>query len=161
MRPLDLLPRAQFRYSHSLPLECVVCIRDISLWFEPKRDRAGIGFVPALLRQDGITGHTSVVNRGEQAWIVPELPSVLLNNLPDNFFADTIAPSRARLTNAPQHPSASDAGCKGPIIDDALYPIWDRHSSDVPSFADEVHDSPVFIATLEVTKVKFDEFAAT
>jgi len=34
-------------------------------------------------------------------------------------------------------------------------------SSDVPSFADEVHDSPVFIATLEVTKVKFDEFAAT
>jgi hypothetical protein len=31
----------------------------------------------------------------------------------------------------------------------------------VPTFADEVYDSPVFIATLEVTKVKFDEFAAT
>jgi hypothetical protein len=31
----------------------------------------------------------------------------------------------------------------------------------VPTFAYEVYDSPMFIATLEVTKVKFDEFAAT
>jgi len=92
---------------------------------------------------------------------VPQFPSVLFDNLPDNFFADTIAPSRARLTNAPQHSSASDAGCKGPVINHALYPIWDRHSSDVPSFTDEVHDGPVFIARLEVTEVKFGEFPAT
>jgi hypothetical protein len=65
------------------------------------------------------------------------------------------------FTNAPQHPSASDAGSEGPLINHALYPIWDRHSSDVPTFAYEVYDSPMFIATLEVTKVKFDEFAAT
>jgi len=82
---------------------------------------------------------------------VPQLRSVLLNNLPDNFFADTLAPSRTGLTNAPQHPSASDAGCLGPLINHALYPIWDRHGSDVASFADEVHDSPVFIAPLEMT----------
>ena len=37
---------------------------------------------------------------------MPELRSVLLNNLPDNFFTDTIAPSRAGLTNAAQRPSA-------------------------------------------------------
>ena len=92
---------------------------------------------------------------------MPQLRSVLLNNLPNNFFADTIAPSRARLTNAPQHPSTSDAGCKGPLINHALYPIWNRHRSDVPSFADQVHDSPMFIATLEMTKVKFDTFATT
>ena len=28
---------------------------------------------------------------------MPQLLSVLLNNLPDNFLADTMAPSRARL----------------------------------------------------------------
>jgi hypothetical protein len=67
IRPLDLLPRAQCRYDRSRPLEFVVCIRGISPSLEPKRDRAGIGFVPAHLQQDGTTGHTSVVNRGEQA----------------------------------------------------------------------------------------------
>ena len=90
-----------------------------------------------------------------------QLSGVLLDNLPDNFLADTIAPSRARLTNATQHPSTNEAGCEGLLIDHTLYPIWDRHSSDVPSFADEVHDGPVFIPTLEVTEVKFGEFPAT
>jgi hypothetical protein len=84
-----------------------------------------------------------------------QFPGVLLDNLPDNFFADAIAPGRACLTNAPQHPSASDARCNGPLINHALYSIWDWHSSDVPSFADEVYDGPGFIAPLQVIEVKF------
>ena len=90
-----------------------------------------------------------------------QLSGVLLDNLPDNFLADTIAPSRARLTNATQHPSTNEAGCEGLLIDHTLYPIWDRHGSDVASFADEVHDSPMFIAPLEVAEVKFGKFPAT
>ena len=91
---------------------------------------------------------------------MPELRRVLLDNLPDNFFADAIAPSGTCLTNAPQHPSMGNPGSQRPCINHTLYPIWDWHSSDVPSFADEVHDGPVFIVTLEMTEVEFDEFAA-
>jgi hypothetical protein len=92
--------------------------------------------------------------------MIPSFPAYCLTTCQTTFSLIPL-PKGARLTDAPQHPPASDAGCKGPLINHALYPIWDRYSSDVPTLADEVYDSPVFIATLEVTKIKFDEFAAT
>jgi hypothetical protein len=43
-----------------------------------------------------------------------------------------------------------DASRRGPLIDCAFRPHWNRNRTDVLSFANQISDHPVFFANLEV-----------
>ena len=56
--------------------------------------------------------------------------------------------------------AAFDAGCPKPGIEGILHPIRYGNGSYVPSFADQIHDGPALLATLQALQGQFCKLAA-
>jgi hypothetical protein len=71
-----------------------------------------------------------------------------LHNMPDCFWRDTLAPNLTESTYAAEDPAGGNASRLRPSVDSSLRPSWDRNCADVPSFADEIGDNPMFLSNL-------------
>jgi hypothetical protein len=79
--------------------------------------------------------------------------SDLSNNLPQHFRCRSSSPHASCLIDGPGQRTVSVAGCILPPINSCFHPRGDWHRPDVPGFANEVRDDPVFLAQrLELTR---------
>jgi hypothetical protein len=78
------------------------------------------------------------------------------HHVPDRLGCDAIAPDLAQPTYSPEDRPTVDASRRGPLIDCAFRPHWNRNRTDVLSFANQIGDHPVFFADLEIGTDHFD-----
>jgi len=70
------------------------------------------------------------------------------HNMPDRFWRDAFAPNLAKSTYAAEDPAGGNASRLRPSVDSSLCPSGDRNCADVPPFADEIGDNPMFLSNL-------------
>ena len=60
------------------------------------------------------------------------------HDVPNRLGRDSIAPDLSRPTYSPEDRTTIDASRRGPLIDGAFRPHWNRNCTDVFSFANQV-----------------------
>jgi hypothetical protein len=65
----------------------------------------------------------------------------------------------ARPADTSEQSSGRNPGCGYPQIDHRFNPSGHRDGPNVPSFADEINDSPMLFALLQMHKVQISQFA--
>lgn len=75
--------------------------------------------------------------------------SGLSNDLPQHFRGHSSSPDASGLVDGPEQRTVSDAGCILPLIYSRFHPRRDWYRPDMPGFAKEVRDDPVFLAQLD------------
>ena len=79
-----------------------------------------------------------------------QLRCELLNHKPDHLLCHALTPSAPR--KASEQSPTSDPSSPHPSISDLLDPVWNRDSSDMTRFANQVDDCPVIFALLQMIK---------
>src|ERR1019366_2138872 len=80
------------------------------------------------------------------------------HDVPNRLGRDSIAPDLSRPTYSPEDRTTIDASRRGPLIDGAFRPHWNRNCTDVFSFANQVSDYPVLLANLEIFCSESNQF---
>ena len=65
-----------------------------------------------------------------------------LHDVPNRLGRDSIAPDLPQPIDSPEDRAILDGRRRGPLIDGAFRPHWDRNGTDVLSFANQVSDYP-------------------
>jgi hypothetical protein len=78
-----------------------------------------------------------------------QLRCELLNHKPDHLLCHALTPSASR--KASEQSPTSDPSSPHPSISDLLDPVWNRDSSDMTRFPNQV-DCPVIFALLQMIK---------
>lgn len=78
--------------------------------------------------------------------------------MPDRLGCNAITPDLVQPTYSPEDYPTVDASGRGPLIDCAFRPHWNRNSTDVLPFANQIMDHPVFFAKLEVFRSESNQF---
>ena len=86
---------------------------------------------------------------------------MFFNNVPDSLPRDAVTPSLARLADASKYPCGADARSVRPLINYLLYPDRNWDSPNVSTLPNKIHDGPMFIAPLEVSKIEPSYFTPT
>ena len=73
----------------------------------------------------------------------------LLDDVPDQFFRNSIAPGSARAAHPPEKASRGNSGGRRPVIQQAIHPIGNWYCSNVTSFPTQVHDCPMAFTLLQ------------
>ena len=76
----------------------------------------------------------------------------LLNYMPDHLLCYALTPNGSRPRNASERSPASDPSRHDPFIGDLLDPVWNRDSSHMTRFPNQVDDRPVIFALLQMIK---------
>jgi hypothetical protein len=87
------------------------------------------------------------VMRGERLYFRPTRGR--FHYVPNNVLCDSVAPNRAVLAYRPEEPAADDRYAFCPSINGGLDPGWNGDRSHVTTLADEIHNRPVILATLD------------
>jgi hypothetical protein len=82
----------------------------------------------------------------------------VLYHVPDYLLGNAVTPDGTHAAAAKQ-PPVRDRRRSYPRLDGGLYPVRNRHSSDVRGFADQVNDDPVFLPLVEVSQAESCYFA--
>src|ERR1019366_2058569 len=80
------------------------------------------------------------------------------HHMPDRFGRDSIAPNLTQPTYSPEDCPIIDASRRGPLIDGAFRPHWNRNGTDVLSFANHVSNYAVLFADLEIFRSEPNQF---
>jgi hypothetical protein len=80
------------------------------------------------------------------------------HHVPDRLGRDSIAPNLTQPTYSPEDCPTIDVSRRGPLIDGAFRPHWNRNGTDVLSFANEVGDHPVLLTDLEILRSESNQF---
>src|ERR1700737_2325808 len=120
--------------------------------------RVGPGFLRAMIRHDPAFGIATQIVRSELH--KTQLSGVLLNDVPDNFFGDALAPGPTGLTDASKHAATLDACSTAPFTDQPFNPFRNRDRSNMPTLSNQIHDCPVFVTPLKMTETQISQFTA-
>ena len=71
-----------------------------------------------------------------------------LDYIPHDILGQAFSPHLSRSGYRSKDSSLRDLGCRNPLIECRLDPLWNGHSADVPALADQVYDCPVTLADL-------------
>src|SRR5215467_10119092 len=85
---------------------------------------------------------------------------VLLHDVPDHFFGDSLSPNRSLPSHAPEDPPVGDRRRLEPEIDSRFDPIRHRNRPDMRRLADQVCDDPMFLSLLKVVYLQSSNLAA-
>jgi hypothetical protein len=85
---------------------------------------------------------------------------VVFDNVPNRPLRDTVAPTFAGATHAPEQTARRDCGGRNPQIDGRFDPVRNGYCSDVATLTDEVDERPMFLTTLQMFDFQIREFAA-
>ena len=83
-----------------------------------------------------------------------------LDHVPDRLRRDPCAPKLAHPVHPPENSARGDLGGGRPSLYRSLHPNWDRNSSDMLSFADQVRDDPMFLPDLKILRFERDQLGA-
>jgi len=83
------------------------------------------------------------------------------DHIPDHILRNAPAPHLSRSGNRAEDSSFRDLGRGDPLIERCFDPFRNRHGSNVPTFADQVHDRPVPLAQLDFVQFQADQFRST
>jgi hypothetical protein len=70
--------------------------------------------------------------------------------VPDGFLTDTIAQHTTCAADTPKDPSAINRSGAEPIQKFDVNPIGHRDCPDMTSFANKIHNGPVFLSLLQI-----------
>ena len=90
-----------------------------------------------------------------------QLGCELLNYMPDHLLGYALTPNGSRPRNAPKQSSTSDPSRHDPFIGDLLDPVWNRDSSQMTRFPNQVDDRPVIFALLQMIQGQFGQLTTT
>ena len=82
-----------------------------------------------------------------------------LHDVPNRLGRDSIAPDLPQPIDSPEDRAILDGRRRGPLIDGAFRPHWDRNGTDVLSFANQVSDYPMLLANLETLPSESNQFS--
>jgi len=85
----------------------------------------------------------------------------LLDDVPDQLFRYSFAPSSTSATHMPEKLSRFNSGGLCPFVEQGMHPIRDGNGSNVASLSAQVHDGPMPFALLQVAESQFRELMAT
>jgi len=114
-------------------------------------------FAQVLRLRDGIAEHKCDANHGSKVLDASTFGS-RLHHVPDGLRRDSIAPDLIQSTYSTKDRPAVDASRRGPFIDGAFGPHWNRNGTDVLSFANQVGDHPVLLLDLEISRFESNQF---
>ena len=80
------------------------------------------------------------------------------HHVPDRLGRDSIASSLTQPAYSPEDRATIDSSRRGPFIDGAFCPHWNRNCTDVLSLANQVGDHSVLLADLEILRSKSNQF---
>ena len=89
-----------------------------------------------------------------------QLGCELLNYMPDHL-CYALTPNGSRPRNASKQSSTSDPSRHDPFIGDLLDPVWNRDSSHMTRFPNQVDDRPVIFALLQMIQRQFGQLTTT
>ena len=90
-----------------------------------------------------------------------QLGCELLNYMPDHLLCNALTPNGSRPRNASKQSSTSDTSRHDPFIGDPLDPVWNRDSSHMTRFPNQVDDRPVIFALLHMIQGQFGQLTTT
>ena len=85
----------------------------------------------------------------------------LLDDVPNQLFRYSFAPSSTGATHTPEELPRLNSGSLCPFVQQALYPIRDGNGSNVTSLSAQVHDCPMPFALLQVAESQLGKFMPT
>lgn len=88
----------------------------------------------------------SQVVRGERLYFRPT--RARLHDVPNNILRDAVAPNGTVLAYRSEEPAADDGYALCLSVNGGLDPVWNGNCSHAAALADEIHDCPVILATL-------------
>ena len=90
-----------------------------------------------------------------------QLGCELLNYMPHHLLCYALTPNGSRPRNASKQSSTSDPSRYDPFIGDLFNPVWNRDSSDMTRFPNQVDDRPVIFALLQMIQGQFGQLTTT
>ena len=90
-----------------------------------------------------------------------EPSGIFLHDVPNYLFSDLRTPNRPFSADAPEQLALSNVCCTQPIIQRLFHPIRHRHSSNMGTLPDKVHNGPVILSPLKVVKRQSNQLTAT
>jgi hypothetical protein len=81
------------------------------------------------------------------------------HDVPNRLGRDPIAPDLPQPIYSPEDRATIDGSRRGPFIDGAFRPHWNRNGTDVLSFANQVSDYPMLLANLEIFHSESNQFS--
>src|ERR1035438_6956580 len=93
--------------------------------------------------------------RGERLYFRPTC--ACLHYVPNNVLCDAVAPNRAVLSYRSEELAADDGYALCPPVNGGLDPSWNGNRSHAATLADEIHNRPVILATLDSVNSKPDD----
>ena len=82
-----------------------------------------------------------------------DLRGIQLYHVPHHSFCDAVTPALSSSANAPKQFSGVDLGRMNPLVQDQFDPFGHWNSSNVTTFADEIHDGPMIFSLLQVSEI--------
>jgi hypothetical protein len=79
------------------------------------------------------------------------------HHVPDGLGRDAVAPNLIQSTHSAEERSSVDASRRGPLIEGAFRPYWNRNSADVFSLANQVSDYAVLLTDLEIFRFESNQ----
>ena len=80
-------------------------------------------------------------------------PRVFTDDPPDGLLADAASPDPPRPAHPPEDDPLTELRRRKPLIQGRLHPRWDGNRPDVTTLPEQVDNSPVLIALLEMAEL--------
>jgi hypothetical protein len=74
--------------------------------------------------------------------------SIFLHDVPNDLFCHTVAPRVPSPADTPEQFSVLDSGSRHPVINCALYPVWNGNSPDMARFSNQIDYCPMILSAL-------------
>ena len=85
-------------------------------------------------------------------------PCRFLHDVPNRFFRDGISPRLADLIYPAEHCSSINSSRNQPIVQFASHPIGNRNSSNMTTFASQIHNCPMLLTLLKMIESQSHSF---
>jgi hypothetical protein len=83
------------------------------------------------------------------------------HDVPNRLGRNSIAPDLPQPIDSPEDGAIIDGSRRGPLIDGAFRPHWNRNGTDVLSFANQVSDYPMLLANLKIFHSESNQFGSS
>jgi hypothetical protein len=87
-----------------------------------------------------------------------EFGGVLLHDVPNQALGYAVTPALSGSADAAEQSSRFEFGGPDPCVYSRLNPARHRHGPDVPAFAHEIDNRPVFLSLLQMREVQISQF---